>query len=96
MVKAIEFSGVARDASLISIQIFSKLEASQCLDEEEGMESDKPCTRTSFRDVISGLERVRDLSDRYDIRCRKFEYWCRILSPAVVIFFFQAVKARNR
>ena len=88
--KGNEFSGVARDATLISIQIFSKLEASQCLDEGEGMESDKPCARTSFRDVISGLERVRDLSDRFDIPAVNlsigldaFPGSCDLIFPAV-------------
>ena len=88
--KGDQFSGVARDASLISIQIFSKLEASQCLDEEEGMESDKPCVRTTWTDVISGLQRVRDLSERYDIAAANmslgvdaFPGSCDLLFPGI-------------
>ena len=62
-----DFSGVARDASLISIQIFSKFEADDCSDEDDEEESDEPCIRTSSTDQISGLERILELSDRFDI-----------------------------
>ena len=63
-----DFSGVARDASLISIQVFSKFESDDCSDEdEEEEESEGPCIRTSSTDQISGLERVLELSDDFDI-----------------------------
>ena len=62
-----DLSGVARDASLISIQVFSKFERDECLDEDEEEESEGPCIRASNTDIISGLERVVDLSDRFDI-----------------------------
>ena len=61
------FSGVAKDANLISIQIFSKFEPEDCSDEDEEEEVDEPCIRTSSTDQISGLERVLELSDRFDI-----------------------------
>lgn len=62
-----DFSGVARDAGLISIQVFSKLGPDDCPDEEEEEESDEPCMRSSLTDQISGLERVLELSDRFDV-----------------------------
>lgn len=62
-----DFSGVARDASLISIQVFSKIEPDQCSGEDEEEASEGPCMRASDTDIISGLERVLDLSDRFDI-----------------------------
>ena len=63
-----EFSGVARDAGLISIQVFSKHEPDDCSDEEtEEEESDEPCMRSNLTDQISGLERVLELSDRFDV-----------------------------
>ncbi len=62
--KGIQFSGVARDARIISIQVFSKFEPPDCSDEDE---PDEPCLRTSTRDNISGLERVLELSTRFDI-----------------------------
>ena len=66
--KGPDFSGVARDASLISIQVFSKFESDDCSDEEdEEEESEGPCIKASDSDVISGLERVLELSDDFDI-----------------------------
>ena len=65
--KGPDFSGVARDATLISIQVFSKFESDDCSDEDEEEESDEPCIKASDSDVISGLERVLELSDRFDI-----------------------------
>lgn len=63
-----DFSGVARDAGLISIQVFSKLGPDDCPDEEEEEEeSAEPCMRSSLTDQISGLERVLELSDRFDV-----------------------------
>ena len=65
--KSPDFSGVARDASLISIQVFSKFESDDCSDEDEEEESDEPCIKASVSDGIAGLERVLELSDRFDI-----------------------------
>lgn len=62
-----DFSGVAKDADLISIQIFSKFGPDDCTDEDEEEESDAPCMRASSTDQVSGLERVLELSDRYSI-----------------------------
>ena len=61
-------SGVARDASLISIQVFSKYGPEDCSDdEEEAEEAEEPCIKASDSDIISGLERVLELSDDFDI-----------------------------
>ena len=65
--KGPDFSGVARDATLISIQVFSKFESDDCSDEDEEEESEGPCLKASVSDGISGLERVLELSDRFDI-----------------------------
>lgn len=66
--RAPDFSGVARDAGLISIQVFSKFGPDDCSDEEEEEGgSDEPCMRSSSTDQISGLERVVELSDGFDI-----------------------------
>ena len=54
-----KFSGVAKDASIIAIQVFSRF--SDCGD------SPSPCLRTYSSDVISGLERVYALRDTYAI-----------------------------
>ena len=62
-----DFSGVARDAKLISIQVFSKYGPDDCSDEDEEEESEGPCIKASDSDVISGLNRVLELSDRFDI-----------------------------
>ena len=65
--KGPDFSGVARDAKLISIQVFSKIEPDDCSDEDEEEESEGPCIKSSSTDQISGLERVLELSDDFDI-----------------------------
>ena len=58
-------SGVARDASLISIQVFSKYGPEDCSDDEE--EAEEPCIKASDSNVILGLERILELSDDFDI-----------------------------
>ena len=66
--KGPDFSGVARDSSLISVQVFSKFGPDDCSDEEdEEEESEGPCIKSSSTDQISGLERVLELSDDFDI-----------------------------
>ena len=65
--KGPDFSGVARGANLISIQVFSKYGPDDCSDEDEEEESEGPCLKASDSDVISGLNRVLELSDRFDI-----------------------------
>ena len=64
--KGPDFSGVARDAKLISIQVFSKYGPDDCSDEDEEEESEGPCLKASVSDGISGLERVLELSDDFD------------------------------
>ena len=58
---------MARGANLISIQVFSKYGPDDCSDEDEEEESEGPCIKASDDDIISGLERVLELSDRFDI-----------------------------
>ena len=65
--KGPDFSGVARDSSLISVQVFSKFGPDDCSDEDEEEESEGPCIKSSSTDQISGLERVLELSDDFDI-----------------------------
>lgn len=53
------FSGVAKDATVIAIQVFSKFPASQC--------GGSPCVMAYTSDIIKGLERVHALSSTYQI-----------------------------
>ena len=63
-----DFSGVARDTSLISIQVFSRFEPEDCSDDEEEEEdADEPCIKASDSNAILGLERILELSDDFDI-----------------------------
>lgn len=89
-----DFSGVARDASLISIQVFSKLEPDDCSEEEEEEEeSDEPCMRSSLTDQISGLERVLELSDRFDVAAVNLSLGTAETFPAVCDNFSPSYKA---
>ncbi|HET9444401.1 MAG TPA: S8 family serine peptidase [Acidimicrobiales bacterium] len=56
------FSGVAREAKLIAVQVFSKFTGADC----NGAGED-PCTRSYTSDQIKGLERVLALKDTYSI-----------------------------
>jgi subtilisin family serine protease len=53
------FSGVARDANLIAIQIYSEFSSSAC--------GGSPCVMAYTSDIIKGLERVDALRDSYQI-----------------------------
>ncbi len=55
------FSGVARDAQLISIQIFSQLSGPGCFPRPS------PCATALISDLLRGLERVLELSSSFDI-----------------------------
>jgi subtilisin family serine protease len=58
------FSGVARDASIIAVQVFSQLNsASECAAAGEL----SPCTTAYVSNVNSGLQRVLDLSDSLSV-----------------------------
>lgn len=58
--KSPNFSGVAKDADIIAVQIFSKFDnPSIC--------SSNPCVLTYTSDQMKGLERVYELRDDYDI-----------------------------
>ena len=56
--KGATFSGVAKDANIIAIQVFSKLNT--CLASGE-------CITAFFSDLISGLQRVQTLSSSFNI-----------------------------
>jgi subtilisin family serine protease len=58
----VTFSGVARGANLISIQVFSRFTGSTCDGDIED-----PCALTFTSDTIAGLERVYELRDTYRI-----------------------------
>ena len=92
-----DFSGVARDAKLISIQVFSKYEPDDCSDEEEEEEeeeeSDEPCMRSSLTDQISGLERILELSDRFDVAAVNLSLGTVDTFPAVCDNLAPAYKA---
>lgn len=89
-----DFSGVARDAGLISIQVFSKLGPDDCSEEEEEEEeSDEPCMRSSLTDQISGLERILELSDRFDVVAVNLSLGTKETFPAVCDNFAPAYKA---
>lgn len=55
------FSGVAKDANIISIQVFSRIEDSDFCG------SSTPCIGAYDSDVIKGLEQVYDLKDNFNI-----------------------------
>jgi len=61
--KGQNFSGTAKDADIISIQVFSKFTGSACTD--NNMSS--PCARTYRSDQVAGLERVYDLRNDFNI-----------------------------
>lgn len=56
------FSGVARGARIIAVQVFSRLPGSQCAGAGED-----PCALASVSDLIAGGERVLTLSSQYAI-----------------------------
>lgn len=57
---SIGFNGVAKNASIIAVQVFSKFPADQC----DGYSA---CVMSYTSDQILGLERVYDLRDTYEI-----------------------------
>jgi subtilisin family serine protease len=58
--KGESFSGVAPDAALIAIQVFSQFNATQC-------SSSVPCAKSYPSDQIKGLERIYELRTTYPI-----------------------------
>lgn len=56
------FSGVAREANLIAVQVFSKFTGASCAGAGED-----PCTKSYTSDQIKGLERVLALKDTWSI-----------------------------
>ena len=71
-------SGIARDASLISIQIFSEqTDAAQCGNGQAR------CPRAPFSDLIRGLEHVAQLRSRFNIAAVNIEREWRPLRVAL-------------
>jgi len=59
--KGSNFSGVAKEANLISIQVFSKIDdSSEC-------DGNSPCIRSFTSDILKALERVYSLRDTHSI-----------------------------
>lgn len=58
--KGSSFSGVARDAQILAIQVFSRFPVDQC-------GGSSPCVMAYTSDIIRGLERVRVLTASYSI-----------------------------
>lgn len=56
------FSGIARGAGIISMQVFSRFTGSDCDDDIED-----PCAKSYTSDTIAALERVYQLRDTYNI-----------------------------
>ena len=57
-----DFSGVARGASIIAMQVFSKFTGSDCDDDIED-----PCAKSYTSDTIAAMERVYELRNTYNI-----------------------------
>ena len=57
-----DFSGVARGASIIAMQVFSKFTGSDCDDDVED-----PCAKSYTSDTIAAMERVYELRNTYNI-----------------------------
>lgn len=60
----VAFDGVARNANLIAIKVFSRFAASSCTNLQPGQNA---CLRSFRSDQMDGLERVLDLSDNFNI-----------------------------
>ncbi len=60
--KGTSFSGVARDAKLISINVFSRFSGTECAGAGES-----PCTKSFVSDQIKGLDRVFALRNTFRI-----------------------------
>lgn len=58
--KGTSYSGVARDAQIVAIQVFSRFPANMC-------GGSSPCVMAYTSDIIRGLERVRALTANYSI-----------------------------
>jgi subtilisin len=58
------FDGVARNANIIAVKVFSRFAAATCTNLAVGQTS---CLRSFRSDQIDGLERVLDLSDNFNI-----------------------------
>ena len=57
-----QFSGVARGAGIISMQVFSRFTGSDCDDDVED-----PCAKSYTSDTIAALERIYELRNTYNI-----------------------------
>jgi len=57
-----DFSGVARGAGIIALQVFSRFDGADCDDDVED-----PCAKSYTSDTIAALERVYELRDTFKI-----------------------------
>jgi len=60
----VAFDGVARNANIIAIKVFSRFAAGSCTNLQPGQNA---CLRSFRSDQMDGLERVLDLSDNFNI-----------------------------
>jgi subtilisin len=58
------FDGVARNANIIAIKVFSRFSAANCTNLQAGQNA---CLRSFRSDQMEGLERVLDLSDNFNV-----------------------------
>jgi hypothetical protein len=59
--KGSNFSGIARDANIMPVQVFSQFTGTDCEDADED-----PCALSSTSDMMAGLERVYELRSTHD------------------------------
>jgi subtilisin len=56
------FSGVAKEANIISVQVFSSFSGADCMDAEED-----PCAKAYSSDLVAGLEHVFNMRNSFQI-----------------------------
>ena len=81
--------GVARDAEIIAIQVFSRFDSSG-----DCSPAPTPCARTWFSDVARGLERVFDLRDTFDIAAANLSLGNNSRYTAACDFSFGSLKSQ--
>ena len=60
--KGSTFNGVAKDATVVAVQVFSRFDASEC-----GTGATAPCAKSYVSDQIAGLQYIYDLRAAYNI-----------------------------
>lgn len=95
--KGSSFSGVAKDARIIAVQIFSKFTTeSEC-----GKDKPVPCLKYNSSDLLAGLNYVLSLANTYNIAAvnmsiggGRYNSYCDSASPAIRDAFSQLISAR--